>query len=221
MSDPAMDLLLWARGPGFQIAIALFLFGTALHIIEMYGLRRKVDHAPAKGDPVGAGIKTIFNRFLPVHDMAKRAPAVHYGGYAFHLGYFITVFLFVPHIQIFTELFGISWPGLPTPIIDAVCVVSLAALVFLLVNRISSPVRRLLSRWQEYLAWTLTVLPLLTGYMAFNELLVPYTWMLALHILSAELLIALFPFTRLIHGVTWVFARYIVGAIAGRKGVQP
>ena len=39
----AMDLLLWARGPGLGIAIAIFLFGMTLRLFEIYSLGRKRD----------------------------------------------------------------------------------------------------------------------------------------------------------------------------------
>ena len=42
----------------------------------------------------------------------------------------------------------------------------------------------------------------------------------ALHILSVELLMVLFPFTKLSHAFTLWIARWYNGAIAGYKGVQ-
>jgi nitrate reductase gamma subunit len=48
----------------------------------------------------------------------------------------------------------------------------------------------------------------------------PYPLVLGLHILSVELLLVVFPFTKLMHALTFVIARWFNGAIAGRKGVQ-
>ena len=69
------------------------------------------------------------------------------------------------------------------------------------------------------LAWALTFLPLLTGYLALHHLLLDYTWMLALHILSVEALMVLLPFTKLTHTVTVFFARWYNGEAFARKGV--
>jgi len=55
---------------------------------------------------------------------------------------------------------------------------------------------------------------------AVNKLFGDPILMLALHILSVELLMIAFPFTKLMHAVTFVFARYYNGAIQGRKGAQ-
>lgn len=218
MSDPGMDLLLWTKGPGFQIAVALFLLGMALRLFEIVTLGRRKDIAPADGDPVASGLRTIFSRSFPGPHIMQRRPIVVVGGYIFHIGFFVTLLFFVPHIQLFKQGFGISWPGLPSSIVEAAAVTSLLAMVAVLICRIAQPVRRFLSTFDDYLVWTLTFLPLLTGFMAVNKLLLPYTLMLALHILSVELLMAAAPFTKLTHALTFAMARYYNGAINGRKG---
>jgi nitrate reductase gamma subunit len=43
--------------------------------------------------------------------------------------------------------------------------------------------------------------------------------MLALHVLSAEALMALLPFTTLVHALTLFFARWYNGDAFARKGV--
>ncbi|MEO5337429.1 MAG: hypothetical protein H7841_11130 [Magnetospirillum sp. WYHS-4] len=218
MTDSGMDLLLWAKGPGFKIAVALFLLGMALRLFEILTLGRKPDISPAEEDPMAAGIRTIFSRSLPGPHLMQRRPIVVVGGYIFHIGFFVTLLFFIPHIQLFKQGFGISWPGLPSPLIEAVAVTSLLAMAAVLICRIAQPVRRFLSGFEDYLTWALTFLPLLTGYMAVNKLLLPYTLLLALHILSVELLMAVAPFTKLTHMLTFAIARYYNGAINGRKG---
>jgi nitrate reductase gamma subunit len=118
------------------------------------------------------------------------------------------------------ELIGFGWPGLPSPVISITTVMTLLALLALLINRLTHPVQRFLSTFQDYLVWTLTFLPVLTGYMAFHHMLLPYPLMLAMHILSVELLMIVFPFTKLMHTFTTFMARWYTGFNAGHKGVQ-
>ena len=66
----------------------------------------------------------------------------------------------------------------------------------------------------------LSLLPLVTGYVAVNKLFGDPTLMLALHILSVEALMVAFPFTKLTHAFTFVISRYYNGAIQGRKGAE-
>ena len=44
MSD--MDLLLWARGPGLHIALAIFIAGMLLKLFEIFSLGRKQGSCP-------------------------------------------------------------------------------------------------------------------------------------------------------------------------------
>ena len=89
-----------------------------------------------------------------------------------------------------------------------------------LIGRLTDPVRKYLSGFDDYLSWAVTFLPVLTGYMAYHHLLLAPDQLLALHILSFELLLVVFPFTKLTHAFTLFLARWYNGAIAGYKGVQ-
>ena len=215
-----MELLLWLRGPGLQISIAVFLLGMVVRLTEMFMLRRKPDLSEARGSASAGGWRTVFTRSVPIPGVMKTSGFVVIAGYIFHIGFLVTLFLFVPHIHLFRELLGFGWPGLPVAIIDLLTVLSIAALVGLLVHRLMNPVRRMLSDFQDYLVWLLTTLPLATGYLMMHSSLVPYTNMFVLHIISVELLLVAFPFTRLVHAVTFIAARWYNGAISGRKGVR-
>lgn len=214
------ELLLWAKGPGFSIALFIFLTGLVLRLGEILILRRKPDLAPAKGEILEPVLRTIGHRFLPVPGMLRKSPAVHLGGWIFHAGLFMILFLFVPHIVLVQAFSGLSWPGLPNGLIHAVTLVTMAALGAVLVARLNDPVKKLISDTEDYLVWGLTFLPLLTGFLAVGRMGGAYDTLLALHILSVELLLIVFPFTKLMHALTWVLARGYTGAIAGRKGAH-
>jgi nitrate reductase gamma subunit len=92
-------------------------------------------------------------------------------------------------------------------------------MLLVLAERINNPVKRFLSTFGDYAAWTLTFLPVLTGYLATKHLLLPYTMMLSLHILSMELLLICLPFTKLMHAFTLWGSRWYNGDVNGRKGV--
>lgn len=220
MNNTAFDVLMWARGPGFDYALIIFAAGILLRVTEFLVLGRKKDMAPAKGSPVAQGVMTIFTRSFPREGLVKFAPTTYVGGYIFHLGFFIAFLFFAPHIALFTDAFGIRWPNLSTVIIESVTALAVLALVALLVTRLTDPVRKSLSSFEDYLVWLLSLLPLVTGYVAVNKLFGDYQMVLAVHILSVEALMVVFPFTKLMHAVTFVFSRYYNGAIQGRKGAE-
>jgi nitrate reductase gamma subunit len=214
------ELLLWIRGPALQIATVIFLLGAVVRIAEILLLGRKKNLAEARGSAVAGGLRTIFSRSVPDRGTLQRSTFNVVAGYVFHIGFFITLLFFAPHILLFHDVFGISWPSMPTPIVDATAIVTMIALLAVLAHRLRHPVMRFLSRFQDYLVWLLTILPLVTGYLAFHRIGLAPPMLMALHILSVELLMVIFPFTKLMHAFTIFMARYYNGAIAGYKGVR-
>ena len=214
------ELLLWIRGPALQIATVIFVLGAVVRIAEILLLGRKKNLAEARGSAVAGGLRTIFSRSIPDRGTLQRSTFNVVAGYVFHIGFFITLFFFAPHILMFSDVFGVSWPSMPTPIVDATAIVTIIALLAVLAHRLRHPVMRFLSRFQDYLVWLLTILPLVTGYLAFHRIGLSPPILMALHILSVELLMVIFPFTKLMHAFTIFMARYYNGAIAGYKGVH-
>lgn len=215
-----IDFLNWVRGPAFQIASIIFVAGIIIRIIEILMLGRKANLAEAKGSEMISGIRTIFSRFKPEKSVLKRSAFIIVAGYIFHIGLFVTIFLFAPHIFMFEEISGLSWPSAPTPIVDAFAVITIIALFALLINRFRNPVLHYLTNWEDILVWLVTILPLITGYIAFHRIGTTAPTLLALHILSVEILLVVFPFTKLMHTFTLFFARWYNGAISGYRGVQ-
>jgi len=215
-----MDLLGWVRGPAFDVAVAIFVIGIIWRVVELLMLGRQVSLAEPRASGVAAGFRTIVARSWPDTGTFKRSGTILMGGYIFHIGFFITLLLFAPHIEVIHATLGLRWPGLPTPVVDAAAVVSIVTMIAVLIHRFSHPVIRFLSTSQDYFVWAVTFLPLLTGYLAFHRIINPYSLALSIHILSIELLMVVFPFTKLMHAITLFFARWYNGAIAGRRGVQ-
>lgn len=214
------DLLLtWVRSTGLDIAIGIFVLGTLWRLFEIYSLGRKPDIAVPRHRAGASGLHTMFRRSMPPPGMFKRSAVSYVAGYVFHIGLFVVAFMFAPHIKLIQGLTGVSWPGLPSQFIDATAVVTLATMLLVLAERINKPVKRFLSTFEDYAAWALTFLPVLTGYLTARHLLLPYTTMLALHILSAELLLIFLPFTKLMHVFTLWSSRWYNGDANAKKGV--
>ncbi|MCK5003240.1 MAG: hypothetical protein KAS57_09455, partial [Gammaproteobacteria bacterium] len=159
-------------------------------------------------------------RSVPDKGTFKRSTFTIVSGYIFHLGLFVTIFLFAPHILMFKEVSGLSWPSLPTPIVDAVTIVTIITLLAVLAHRMQNKVLRFLTNHADILVWLVTILPLITGYIAFHRIGTTAPSLLAIHILSVELLLVIFPFTKLMHAFTLFIARWYNGAISGYRGVQ-
>lgn len=214
------DFLLWVRGPAFDAATVIFCAGIVVRLLQIFLIGRKANLAEARGSAMAGGLGTMVRRSMPDPGTFKRSPFTIISGWVFHIGLFVIIFLFVPHILVFEKAVGLSWPGLPSNIVDATTVVTLIALVAVLLYRLRDPVQRLLSEFGDYLVWVVTFLPVLTGWMAFHRVGAAPPALIAVHILSVELLLVLFPFTKLSHAFTLWIARWYNGAIAGYRGVK-
>lgn len=214
------DLLLWVKGPAFSIASVIFVLGLVLRLFEILSLGRKPNFAVPKGSPLQGGLRELWRRSIPDHATLQRSLVTIVAGYAFHIGLFVVIFLLAAHIEVFKSVLGFGWMSVASPIVDAFAVVAMLALVVLLVHRVTHPVKRFLSTRGDYLVWAVTFIPLLSGYLAYHHLLLSPTLMLALHILSVEVLMVLFPFTKLMHTFTLFLARWYNGATMGMRGVS-
>lgn len=219
MSDP-MAFLLLTKGPLFTLAIAIAVLGLAARILEVLSLGRRPNYSEARAGEWLPGLRTVITRSFADPGTFRRAPFNVVVGWIWHLGFLCTLLLFIPHIEWIRSLFGVSWTGLPNPVVDLITAVTLAALLATLVHRRTHPVKRRISTIEDYLVWAVVFLVVLTGYLAYHRLIEPYPLALGLHLLSAEVLLVLLPFTKLTHIFTTFIARWYNGASFGRRGVE-
>jgi nitrate reductase gamma subunit len=215
-----VEFLMLVKGPLFTAAVAVFALGVIIRLVEIFALGRAPNYAEARANEIGPGLRTMYRRFNPDPGTFKRAPFDVIVGIIWHLGFIVVLLLFIPHVELFKSVFGIGWPGLPNPVVDAVTAITLGALIAALIHRVRHPVKRFLSTNEDYLVWIVTFLPLLTGYLAYHRLINPYPLALGIHILAAEVFLIVLPFTKLMHMFTAFVARYYNGATFGRKGIQ-
>ncbi|HTV95536.1 MAG TPA: hypothetical protein VME42_06020 [Steroidobacteraceae bacterium] len=216
-----MDLLAFARGPALEAALVIFCVGVAWRIAGFALLRLRRDLNKPR-TPIGkwitGGLMTVGSRSWPHPEFIPRTGAGEALGYSYHIGLFIVVGLFGPHIAFLGSLFGISWPGLPSGLITVISVLTLTLFLAVLFRRLTHPVLRMLSNFDDYFSWFVTALVLVTGLAATAHIGAPYQTLLAVHILSVDLLLVWFPCGKLMHAFYLVPSRAINGAHLARKG---
>ncbi len=215
-----IEFLSWVRGPGLQIATVILVGGVVIRLLEILMLGRKPNLAEAKGSEMSSGLNTIVSRSFPTPETFKRSGFTVVTGFIFHIGLFVTILLFAPHILLIKDVIGFSWPALPTPIVDATAIITIISLFVVLANRYNNRVLKFLTTKEDLLVWFVTIAPLVTGYLAFHRIGMSGPMLLALHILSVEILMVVLPFTKLTHTFTIFMARWYNGAISGYRGVE-
>jgi nitrate reductase gamma subunit len=216
-----MDLLSFARGPALQWSMAVCAFGLAWRLTGILLMPQKRDLSEPRSGAAWLGAwRMIARRMWPKPEFAAGSAASTTLGYLFHVGLFVVFFLAAPHVAFVEDLVGFSWPHLPNTVVTVAGAVTLAALLAMLVMRVASPVKRMLSNFDDYFSWLVTIAPVATGLAATAHVGGRYETVLALHILSAELLIAWLPFGKLMHAFLVFASRGATGYALARKGAS-
>lgn len=216
-----MDLLQFARGPVLTWAFAIFAFGMTWRLAGILLLKRRTDYSePRNATSWPGALKLIISRSWPHREFIQRTAFGQTMGYIFHIGLVIVVFGFAPHILFFRGITGLDWPNLPNAIIYLSGAITLGALIVVLGRRLSHPVLRLLSNFDDYFSWLVTFVPVATGMLAVAHLGARYETLLAIHILSVALLLVWFPFGKLMHAALVFVSRGSTGALFERKGAS-
>lgn len=211
-----MDLLEFARGPALVAALGVFVLGLAWRLAGIF--RRPVprEHSePRRRDLAAGGLRAIFAKMLPPRRVKVRGAAMA-NAYAYHIALALVVFGYAPHIAFVERTLGLSWPALPDAVAYVAAGVAIVGLLVALLMRLTDPVLRLLSNFDDYFSWFVTMLPLATG-MALLPSPEPRLW-IAVHLLSLELLLVWLPFGKLAHAVLVFVSRWRTGADFTRKG---
>ncbi|MDO8767846.1 MAG: hypothetical protein Q7K57_03935 [Burkholderiaceae bacterium] len=225
-----MDMLDWARGPLLAASIFIFVAGVAWRLFSLW--RMPVAHTP--GAPArqafgtGAAFSAAFTRMIPSGGFHPSATLVTVNPYVFHIGLAVVFLGYAPHIAFIQRLTGLSWPAFPDLVMYLAAAATIISLLLALLFRLTDPVLMKISHADDWITWTVTFLPLLTGMAVINEpsalILardhVIYRGPLAVHLLSLELLLVWFPFGKLMHAFLVLPARMQLATFFGRRGVR-
>jgi len=214
-----MTFLQFVEGPFFYVAATIFLLAAIWKVAGLIRIGRKRDLAPARGSGFAGFFKGNLRHFFPRGLFAERTWMHILGGYGFHLGLFVLLIFAAPHIAFLeTRILGFGWPALPRWGFIIAAEVAFAGLIVLWVRRFSDPVMRQISDWDDHVGSWLTFIVMLTGCLALQE---AHDALRAIHMMFVDIWLIYFPFSRLMHAVTFAFSRGATGYSYGRKGMNP
>ena len=226
-----MDLLAFARGPALAVALAVFVLGSLWRMTRVLSKPRMRDLSPPREGmpPAGVGaLRAVVRGMWPRKDFFGAAWFVAANGYIFHIGLAVVFFGYAPHVAFVRHLTGLSWPALPDIVMYLAAGATTVSLLMALFVRLTSPVRRLISKADDTITWMVVFLPIFTGMAVVAEPSasvlardhVLYGGPLAVHLLSLELLLVWFPFGKLMHAFLFAFSRGATGMRFNRRGVR-
>jgi nitrate reductase gamma subunit len=222
-----MELLDFARGPALWFSLFVLVTGSAWRIIAIFRLGTKPDLSEPRSTRRFAGaLRGIFGRMIQRKEFRRGSKLGAFNGYLYHIGLAVIVFGFLPHVLFIERLTGFAWPALPEWLVYLAVGVTIVALLVVLLERLTDPVLRLLSGFDDYFSWFVVFLPLLTGMgvvSGWSPQQTPggaplYPLPLAIHLLSVELLFLWLPFGKLTHTFLVFMSRGVTGAALARRG---
>ncbi len=221
------EALALVKGPMFNVALLIFIFGMLYRLVHVLMLGFKRGNATPKGNRWWGSVSTMLRAliifpFIPrLHSTANRNPVTYIAGGVFHLALFVVVFLGAAHVLVWDSILGFRWPTLPLPIIDLFAAAGIVSILVLALNRMYSPVLRLLTRGSDYLNLLVVFLPFVTGFFLTHRWLLAYEEMFVFHVLSINLLLVWIPFSRISHFMFYFISRPRYGWMMAARGVRP
>ncbi len=194
----------WARGPAFRFALALLVLGVLRHVFLLVaGIRLAMKRAGDKKLPWKAILKSTVSWLFPARHLGQ-SPFFSAASVVFHAGVILAPLFLVSHVYLIEQSIGVSWPTLPAILADVLTGAAILGLGTVLVLRVSSRAARALNRPVDLWLPSLLLVPFLSGFLAMHPALnpIPFDAMLLVHVLSGALVLALIPFTKLVHFVS-------------------
>ena len=221
------ELLAFARGPALWVSLLVLIAGSGWRIAVLLRLGRGSDLSEPRDTRLLRGaFRGILARMIPGEAFRWGSGLGILNGYLYHLGLAVIVFGYAPHVQFVHRLTGLAWPALPGAVVYVATGITFVSLLLALLERLTDPVRRLLSGFDDYFSWSVVILPCVTGMIVINQSypagsppgspLDPLP--LAVHLLSVELLFLWLPFGKLAHAFLVFLSRGITGAALARRG---
>jgi len=208
-------------GPALWIVFSIFLGGLSVRIAFLLGLSRERDNLFYHHADFGWGARSILHWLVPFGSRAmRRQPVFSLMVFIFHFTLLGVPLFLNAHNILWDEAFGFSLWSLPDGVADPLTLACIVSGLFLLVRRLVRPEVRILTEPGDWALLVLTLLPFVTGFMAYRQW-GPYDTLLLLHILSGEILLVVIPFTKLAHMVLFFFTRAFIGfEMGGRRGAR-
>ena len=208
-------------GPALWAAFIIFFGGMIIRVVRLFRLSRKKDHVLYNHASFKWGLKSILYWLLPWGSASMRQqPIFTFMVFVFHITLLAVPLFLNAHNILWDETWGIRLWSLPDAAADAMTVILLLSMIFLVTRRLVRSEVRILTESRDYLLLGLTALPFLTGFLAYHQV-GAYETLMILHVIAGEILLVLIPFTKLGHMVLFFFTRAFIGfEMGGRRGAR-
>jgi nitrate reductase gamma subunit len=196
----------WARGPVFRACFVIMLLGLARVVVLNTVSIASLIYASKKNRravPWGPVSTATLQWMFPVKKGFEARAVFSATSMLFHVCIIVTPIFLGAHILLWERGLGISWPAISNLAADYLALLAILTGVTLLAQRVGARASREISRVQDYFLPLLIIVPFVTGYLAMHPSLNPfgYNGTMFVHVMSANLIFLLIPFTKMSHVV--------------------
>ena len=199
----------FAKGSLFSVAFLTMVLGLGRHVLlQTHALvtrkRRRLLLVPWRR----VAAESLSWAF-PVRHLIPGTIVISAASFLFHVGAVLVPLFLADHVRMWEMFLGVSLPSLGRNAADVMTLLTLGCVVVLLSYRVVIRRSRELSRPSDYVLLVMILVPFLSGYLAAHPGVNPLPWqtMMLIHVLSADVLMFVVPFTKLAHMVLFPFDR--------------
>jgi len=199
----------FAKGPLFALTFLIMLIGLIrLVVTQVYSINagrgRMLKNAPWK-KIIGEAASWI----VPIRHLIPGTKIFSVVSFLCHIGIIVVPLFLADHIILWEGFLNINLPQISYGLADFLTLFTIVCLLVLMGFRIFSARLRSMSNKTDYILLVMMLLPFTSGYLALHPNINPFPWNATMltHLLSAELLFVIIPFTKLAHVVLFFFDR--------------
>jgi nitrate reductase gamma subunit len=203
------QLLAFAKGPLFMVTFLIMIMGLGRQVVLQVHALILRKWGRLRDAPWKKIAADTLSWAFPVRHLIRGTVVFSIGSILFHIGAIAVSVFLADHVALWEGFLGIDLPAIGRQTADGLTLLAVGSLLTLLGWRTFVGRVRAMSRPGDYLLLFLLLLIFTSGYLASHPKINPAPWavMMLTHVLSAELLFLLVPFTKLAHIVLFAFDR--------------
>ncbi len=202
------QLLEFVKGPLFAVTFLIMVLGLARHVViqldMLLGKGRRLQQVRWR-TLAADSLSWVF----PIRHLTRGTIVLSLTSFLFHVGAILVPVFLADHIALWERFLGVNLPALGAGPAGVLTILAIVCGAILLAYRSLVDRARALSSPSDYALLLMVLLPFVSGYLAAHPGLNPLPWnlMMLIHLLSAEALFVVTPFTKLAHIALFPFDR--------------
>ena len=199
----------FAKGPLFALTFLIMVLGLGRQVVLQGYLLSVKKGRRLRQAPWRRIARETWGWVIPIRHVEPGSRLFSMASYVMHVGIVLVPLFLIDHIALWERFLGLSLPAIGKGAADVLTLLTLACGLILLALRTFSARHRLVSAASDYVLLVVVLLPFVSGYLASHPRVNPFPWnaVMLTHLLGAELLFVLTPFTKLAHVVLFFFDR--------------